>query len=98
MKYELRATKRFDRTARRLSPEAFEHVLGVIYQLETQPRLGEPLKGEFKGWWALHVVFQGTQYRVVYTIRTEQQAIDLHYAGTREKFYQQLRRAKLKVA
>ena len=60
--------------------------------IEREPFNAVPLSHEFKGLWSYHFNYKGTQYRIVYEIYPENQIILVIMIGTREGFYQALRR------
>ena len=97
MKYELRTTKSFERSFKKLPRQVFTHIEKEVFKLESNPESGEPLKGEFKGVYSLHTKLRRTHYRVAYSINNKTHQIDLLYVASRENFYQQLRRLKLKL-
>lgn len=71
-------------------------ILKIISQLSDQPRLGNQLEGELKFLYCLHYKHGRVYYRIAYEIYEQNNEIAIHYAGTRENFYQKLRRLKLK--
>jgi mRNA-degrading endonuclease RelE of RelBE toxin-antitoxin system len=60
--------------------------------IEKDPFKATPLSYEFKGLWSYHFSYKGAQYRIVYEIYPEDQIILVIMIGTREGFYQALRR------
>lgn len=70
-------------------------VRGIIQQLEKlalNPILGIPLSGNLSNFRKLNVRQQNTEYRIVYKIVREHIEIRVIHIGTRENFYDELRR------
>ena len=63
-----------------------------LADIEKDPFKAIPLSYEFKGLWSYHFSYKGTQYRTVYEIYPEDQIVLVIMIGTREGFYQALRR------
>lgn len=98
MKYELRTTPSFERAVKKLPKQVQQFVKDKIFVLEDQPYLGEQLQAELRFLRSFHLKINNTHYRVVYTVDEQQQGIDLHYVGTRENFYAEVKRLGLKKA
>ena len=60
--------------------------------IEKDPFKAVPLLYEFKGLWSYHFSYKGTQYRIAYEIYPEQRIVLVIMVGSREGFYQTLRR------
>ena len=60
--------------------------------IEKDPFKAVPLLYEFKGLWSYHFSYEGTQYRIVYEIYPEERIVLVIMVGSREGFYQTLRR------
>ena len=60
--------------------------------IEKDPFKAVPLLYEFKGLWSYHFSYEGTQYRIVYEIYPEERIVLAIMVGSREGFYQTLRR------
>jgi len=60
--------------------------------IEKDPFKAVPLLYEFKGLWSYHFSYKGTQYRIVYEIYPEERIVLVIMVGSREGFYQTLRR------
>ena len=73
-----------------------KHLLTKILQLKNNPYLGEKLTGKHFLLHSLHTNYKGTQYRIIYEIRNNEE-IFVHYLGTRENIYKELDRLKLKL-
>ncbi|MFC1960016.1 type II toxin-antitoxin system RelE/ParE family toxin [Chloroflexota bacterium] len=98
MKYKLLATRSYDRGAKRLSKDARKTIETEVFVLASDPRQGEALRHELKGLWSLHLKFNNTHYRVIYSINEVAHEVDLRWVGSRENLYKEVRRLKLKVA
>jgi len=60
--------------------------------IEKDPFKAVPLLYEFKGLWSYHFSYKGTQCRIVYEIYPEERIVLVIMVGSREGFYQTLRR------
>ena len=60
--------------------------------LENNPCAGEKLSGALYFLYSFHFKSRGVEYRVAYTINNEKKLVIIHFAHTRENFYQKLRR------
>ncbi len=97
MKYALQTVRSFDKSFQKLSSVAQTHIQNLVFQLEDNPRLGKPLKGYQNFLWSLHTRVSKTDYRIVYTIDEKAQAVVLFYVASRENFYTEVKRLKLKI-
>jgi mRNA-degrading endonuclease RelE of RelBE toxin-antitoxin system len=96
MKYTLYAENSFQRSLKKLPSQVIRHIRELVLQLAEDPRLGEPLRGEFRALWSLHTTCNGTSYRVVYSINDRAKEIVVHYVASRENFYAEVRRLQPK--
>ena len=92
------ATRGYDKSLKNISTKNKHHIEKVVFVLESNPQSGEPLRHELKGLRSLHIKFENTHYRVIYSIEAKPKTITLHYASSRENIYKQVRRLKLKAA
>jgi len=83
MKYEFRATKRFERDFRRLTKEMKVRIDSAIRGLQENPYLGKFLHGDLKGKRSLRI----GDYRVIYAVDEESRTIALIAAGHRKGVY-----------
>jgi len=83
MKYEIRATKRFERDFRRLTKEMKVRIDSAIRGLQENPYLGKFLHGDLKGKRSLRI----GDYRVIYAVDEESRTIALIAAGHRKGVY-----------
>ncbi len=63
-----------------------------IEALSENPRQGEPLHGILRGIWKYEFTCAGTSYRIAYRILEEERTVLVEMVGSREGFYQRLRR------
>ncbi len=96
MRYRIYTSSSGRRSLRKLPPAVRKDLLEHIQNLAVNPTLGEPLKGTFRFLRSLHVVYQGTHYRIIYEVAEKAKEIHIHLAGSRESFYKQLVRLRLK--
>jgi mRNA-degrading endonuclease RelE of RelBE toxin-antitoxin system len=93
MPYKLYTTPRFERAFKKFPPHIQTFLKAESLQLADQPTLGKRLQGRLSHLYSLHASYKGTHYRVVYTMNTDEQFIDLIYAATRENFYKEVEKA-----
>lgn len=60
--------------------------------LETNPLAGEKLSGSLHFLYSFHFKSNNVNYRVAYTVNHAQRQVEVHFADTRENFYEKLRR------
>lgn len=78
--------KRLDKTLQtQILQEHYPHIALDPYQ-------ADPLSYNFKGLWSYHINYQGRAYRIVYEIYPEQAVVLVIMIGSREGFYEALRR------
>jgi addiction module RelE/StbE family toxin len=93
MAYTLQIPNSVKRDVKRLDKSVQRELCDTHFPcLKADPRAGEPLKGDLKGFWAYHLACQGRQYRIAYRILDAEQAILLVMIGTRGEFHEALRR------
>ncbi len=80
------------RSLKKLPRRVKEALLEATRILETNPYAGEQLSGPLNFLYSFHFKFEGVEYRVAYTLNTENKQITIHFAETRENFYEKLRR------
>ncbi len=54
---------------------------------------GKPLKGSLKGWRTYPFSHNGTSYRLAYKVDEEKERVIFGSVGTRQRFYDDLRRS-----
>ena len=90
--YELVITGSARKSVKKLPREAREEILGAGKILEKNPFAGEKLSGSLHFLYTFHFRVEKVEYRLAYTIRTDEKQIVIHLAHTRENFYDKLRR------
>ena len=81
--YQLVLTPKADRNMERLPQHVREQVARQINLLADQPRLGKTLRGHLRGKWSLRV----RDYRVIYSLDTEQHKVIIESVGHRQGIY-----------
>lgn len=91
--YRIKSISAVKKDIRKLDKE-LQRIIEEKYfvDIEEDPFKAVPLSREFKGLWSYHFKYEGTQYRIVYEIYPEDQIVLVIMVGTREMFYQALRR------
>ncbi|WP_240378132.1 type II toxin-antitoxin system RelE/ParE family toxin [Bacillus piscicola] len=66
----------------------------AIQQIRLNPYLGDPRTGDLAGLYSYSIRYNGSQYRLAYRITENEngELIVIILAGTRETFYQELKR------
>lgn len=98
MEYNLFTTPSGSRSLKRLNSDVKRRLLKALQALRSNPQLGQQLEGEFRFLRSFHTRLAGADYRVAYELDTQERAVIIHYAATRENFYKELRRLPLKKA
>lgn len=98
MKYTIFVSRTYDKSRKQLSLDAAEALEQEILNLVDNPRRGEALRHDFRGLWSLHLRYKNNDYRAIYSIDDTGKRIEVHYVGSRENLYRQLRRLRLKAA
>jgi mRNA interferase RelE/StbE len=82
-KFEIRFTPRFLKNIKALDKEVQVRILREISILKTDPFIGKPLRGEWKGIYSLRI----GDYRVLYQIKKNE--VFLLVVGHRKRVYRQ---------
>jgi len=82
-KFEIRFTPRFLKNIKALDKEVQMRILRDISILKTDPFVGKPLRGEWKGVYSLRI----GDYRVLYQIKKNE--VFLLVVGHRKRVYRQ---------
>ncbi|MCW3982752.1 MAG: type II toxin-antitoxin system RelE/ParE family toxin [Candidatus Bathyarchaeota archaeon] len=80
-RYQLRVAPTFSRGLKKLDKNTQIQILTHALALKTDPFIGKPLRGDWKGIYSLRI---GT-YRILYT--TKKTEIHLLYVGHRKNIY-----------
>lgn len=90
--YERVITPSAKRSLKKLPRPIREALVDATAILETDPYAGEKLSGALYFLYSFHFKSKNVEYRVAYTIDDEKTLIIVHFAHTRENFYEKLRR------
>lgn len=80
------------RSLKKLPQRVRTDLLEATSVLEDDPLQGEQLSGSLHFLYSFHFKSQNIHYRLVYTIDHDKKQVVVHFAGTRENFYEKLRR------
>ena len=80
------------RSLKKLPKDICEALLKATKILETNPHAGEKLSGPLHFLYSFHFKINATAYRAAYTIDNDKKIVIIHFAHTRENFYEKLRR------
>jgi len=78
----LRFTRRALRDIRKLSPEVQRRIEIALDALIEDPQAGDPLHGDWKGYWKL----RAGDYRIIYRI-TDTNGVEIQYVRHRREAY-----------
>ncbi len=90
--YERLVTSSAKRSLRKLPVRVREDLISATTVLETNPFAGERLSGALHFLYSFHFKSDNISYRLVYTLDHEKKQAIIHFAGTRENFYEKVRR------
>jgi mRNA-degrading endonuclease RelE of RelBE toxin-antitoxin system len=96
MAYRLVTVPAARKSFKKLPREARKSLIDRLEILKTNPQAGEQLERPWQVFRSFHALLAGVQYRAVYEVDLRQRLIIIRYAATRENFYKELRRLKLK--
>ena len=96
MVYKIVTVPAARKSLKKLPKPVQKHLIEKLHALKANSSAGEQLERPFQAFRSFHTIIRGTHYRVVYEVDQKQQHIIIRYAATRENFYKQLRRLKLK--
>lgn len=90
--FELIVTSSAKRVIKKLPRIVREKLVSSSEALTVNPFAGEKLSGSLHFLYSLHFSHNGVQYRAVYTIDEQKKQIIIHYVGSRENFYEKVKR------
>lgn len=92
--YEIQFTPHSARYFKKLKEKPLKNAFETaLLKLRNDPYMGEPKRGDLSGIYGLDVRYQGTNYEIAYTINEANgNKVIVLLAGTRENFYEQLKR------
>lgn len=92
--YELRFSPHAERYFKKLREKPLKEAYKkALLELEKNPYIGQPKRGDLAGIYCLDMAYRGTNYEIVYVIReVNGKKLIVLLAGTRENFYQELKR------
>ncbi|WP_347284337.1 type II toxin-antitoxin system RelE/ParE family toxin [Lactobacillus taiwanensis] len=95
MVYEIYINHRVNKYVRKLKDRNLKIAINnAIYdEIALNPyEVGNSKVGDLTGFYVYKLYYKGIQYRIAYTIDDEDNLVIIALAGTREKFYEQLKR------
>lgn len=92
--YDLRFTPQAQRYFKKLREKPLLNAFrNALLEIADNPYLGNEKKGDLRGVYGWDVYYAKTNYEIAYTIQEhEGQYVIIVLAGTRENFYEQLKR------
>ena len=90
--YQRLVTPSARRSLKKLPLRVREELLSATEILETNPYAGEKLTGSLSFLYSFHFKTKNVDYRAAYTVDETEKQVVIHFAHTRENFYEKLRR------
>ena len=90
--YRRAVTSSAKRSLKKLPRNVREDLVKATNVLEINPLAGEKLSGSLYFLYSFHFKSNNVDYRLAYTIDHDKKRIIIHFAHTRENFYEKLRR------
>lgn len=90
--YQRVVTPSAKRALKKLSRPVREELMRATEILKTDPFAGEKLSGALHFLYSFHFKSQNVEYRLAYTVDHQKKLVIIHFAHTRENFYEKLRR------
>lgn len=90
--YQLVITPSAKRSLKKLPLAVRQALLAATRVLTDNPFAGEKLSGSLAFLYSFHFKTDNVQYRIAYQVDAEKQLIIIHFAHTRENFYDKVRR------
>ncbi len=77
---------------KKLDKPVISKILDLLENLGQDPFQGTPLTGHFSNLLKLELQYKGIHYRIAYHINEEKIKVYIFHVGTRENFYDELKR------
>lgn len=90
--HKLVITPSAKRSLKKLPIKIREELIKAVKILETDIYAGEKLSGSLHFLYSLHFKYNNTEYRAVYSIDSKNKLVIIHFAGSRENFYEKIKR------
>jgi addiction module RelE/StbE family toxin len=87
-KCKMRLTPEASRSVAKLHPENKKQLKLALIELRQNPYSGKDLQEELIGFKSLRI----KRYRIIYTVREEENCIEVYHIGRRSDVYEQFRR------
>lgn len=91
--YQIRFMPRAEKYIKKLKEKNLkEKIKNAIYEIQRNPYIGEMKKGDLSDIYGFDVFYHKTNYEISYQIYSEKEVIIIILIGTRENFYQELKK------
>jgi addiction module RelE/StbE family toxin len=92
--YKLLISNQAKKDLKRLDKPVIKAVLSILEDIAENPHVGEPLRGNLSHLkkWSFHHL--GIDYRIAYQIFEDHIEVKIMQIGTRENFYDELKRRR----
>ncbi|RXT02759.1 type II toxin-antitoxin system mRNA interferase toxin, RelE/StbE family [Ammoniphilus sp. CFH 90114] len=92
--YQLFVSNQAKKDLKRFDKAVIKKVIMILEDIAENPFAGEPLKGDMSHLRKWSFNHQGTGYRIAYQIFDDRIEVKVMQIGTRENFYDELKRRK----
>ena len=93
MAFDQYAYTKYNREVEKLPEAVKEKVVEIQQEIAEDPFKGKPLKGDLKGWRSYPFSHRRNSYRLAYKVDEEKGRVIFGSVGTRQCFYDDLRRS-----
>ncbi|MEE4359842.1 MAG: type II toxin-antitoxin system mRNA interferase toxin, RelE/StbE family [Desulfococcaceae bacterium] len=91
--FEIKTVKAVKKDMKKLSHEVLQEIKKIHFRnIRENPLKSQELGYGFKGLYSYHFSLKGTSYRIIYEIFERDELIVVVMIGTRESFYDKLKR------
>ena len=92
--YEILFSSAAERFFKKIKEKSLKSAYAKVFgDISANPYIGQPKRGDLSGIYGLDVKYKGINYEIAYTIsEVEGKKVVVLLAGTRENFYEELKR------
>ena len=93
MAFDQYAYTKYNREVKNLPEKLKEKIVQIQKEIAESPFKGKPLKGDLKGWRSYQFTHKSNSYRLAYKIDEGEERVIFASVGTRQNFYDDLRKS-----
>ncbi len=91
--YQIRILPKAEKYIKKIKEKILiEKLKNAIIKIQTNPYIGEAKKGDLKGIYGFDIFYHNINYEISYKIYEKENIIVIILIGTRENFYQELKK------